>query len=75
MFMRPRPANAPVIPETPAWTRFVMVASVAAILVLGLLPDYTVRLAAVGYPNLNTYGTRPAPAPRPEGPPRAAVSP
>jgi NADH-quinone oxidoreductase subunit N len=75
MFMRPRPANAPVIPETPAWTRFVMVASVAAILVLGLLPDYTVRLATVGYPNLNTYGTRPAPAPRPEGPPRAAVSP
>jgi NADH-quinone oxidoreductase subunit N len=74
MFMRSRAADAPPIPDTPAWTRFVMVASVAAILVLGLLPDYTVRLAAVGYPNLNTYGAHGTPA-TPPPPPRTAVVP
>jgi NADH-quinone oxidoreductase subunit N len=69
MFMRPRPADAPPIPETPGLTRFVMVASVAAILILGLLPDYTVRLAAVGYPNTNVYNAHGAPATRAASPP------
>ena len=50
MFMRPRAADAPVPPATPGWTRFVMMACVAAILILGIVPDYTVRLANVGVP-------------------------
>ena len=76
MFMRPRAADAPAIPATPGWTRFVMIASVLAILGLGLYPDYTVRLAAVGYPNLNDYGAdalqRPA---QPVAPARTAIAP
>jgi NADH-quinone oxidoreductase subunit N len=75
MFMRPRAVDAPPIPETPGLTRFVMVASVAAILGLGLLPDYTVRLAAVGYPNMNVYNAHGAPAPRAGSPPQTAVVP
>jgi NADH-quinone oxidoreductase subunit N len=75
MFMRPRAADAPPIPETPGFTRFVMVASVAAILGLGLLPEYTVRLAAVGYPNMNIYDAHGAPAPRAAPPPQTAVVP
>jgi NADH-quinone oxidoreductase subunit N len=54
MFMRPRAGDAPAVPRTPAWTRFVMVACAAAILILGILPDYAVRYAAVGLPRLST---------------------
>jgi NADH-quinone oxidoreductase subunit N len=48
MFMRPRSANLPAPPETPAWTQFVMVACAASILVIGLLPQPSVDLARVG---------------------------
>ncbi len=50
MFMRPRREDAPGVGATPAWTQFVMVAAAAAILILGVLPDYAVRYAAVGVP-------------------------
>jgi NADH-quinone oxidoreductase subunit N len=63
MFMRPRPADAPVIPRTPALTRFVMLACAAAILILGIFPDYTVRYASVGTPTLTTTRAAAAPAP------------
>jgi NADH-quinone oxidoreductase subunit N len=52
MFMRPRGVDAFPVPRTPAWTRFVMVACAAAILILGIAPDYTVRLVEKGYPSL-----------------------
>ena len=52
MFMRPRREDAPAVGATPAWTRFVMVAAAATILILGILPDYAVRYAAVGIPRL-----------------------
>jgi NADH-quinone oxidoreductase subunit N len=48
MFMRPRAANVPVPPETPAWTQFVMVACAAAILVIGVMPQVSVSFANVG---------------------------
>jgi NADH-quinone oxidoreductase subunit N len=50
MFMRPRAAAAVGPPETPAWTQFVMVACATAIVALGLMPNYSVRLANVGVP-------------------------
>ena len=53
MFMRPRAATSAVIPETPAWTRFVMVATAATILFLGVMPDLAVRYATVGVPRLS----------------------
>ena len=52
MFMRPRPAAAAVPPETPGWTQFVMVACATAILVLGVMPEYSVRFANVGLPRM-----------------------
>jgi NADH-quinone oxidoreductase subunit N len=63
MFMRPRPADAPVIPRTPALTGFVMLACAAAILIIGIFPDYTVRYASVGTPTLTTTRAAAAPAP------------
>jgi NADH-quinone oxidoreductase subunit N len=65
MFMRPRPTDAPAIPRTPAWTGFVMVACAAAILILGIFPDYTVRYASVGLPTVTTTRAEAAPAPPP----------
>ena len=52
MFMRPRREDAVPVGESPAWTRFVMVAAAATILILGVLPEYTVRYASVGVPRL-----------------------
>jgi NADH-quinone oxidoreductase subunit N len=52
MFMRPRRADAPGIGRTPALTRFVIVATVATILFLGVAPELTVRFAIVGIPRL-----------------------
>jgi NADH-quinone oxidoreductase subunit N len=52
MFMRPRAVAAPVPPETPGWTQFVMVACATAILVLGVMPEYSVRFANVGLPRM-----------------------
>jgi hypothetical protein len=48
MFMRPRAANLPAPPETPAWTQFVMVACAASILVIGVMPQLSVAFANVG---------------------------
>jgi NADH-quinone oxidoreductase subunit N len=45
MFMRPRPADAAPFPETPAWTRSVIVASAVLLLTLGLYPSPLVRWA------------------------------
>jgi NADH-quinone oxidoreductase subunit N len=56
MFMRARPAAAPAIPRTPGWTRFVMVATAAAILLLGIAPDYAVRYASAGRPIVTAPG-------------------
>ena len=53
MFMRPRLVDAAVVGRTAGWTRFVMVACAAAILILGILPDYAVRYAAVGQPRVS----------------------
>ena len=52
MFMRPRLADAPAIGHTRGWTRVVMVATAATILILGVLPDLAVRYATVGTPRL-----------------------
>ena len=66
MFMRPRHAAAAPVERTPGWTRFVMVACAAAILILGILPDYAVRYAAVGQPRLSVPSERVAtPSPQP----------
>jgi NADH-quinone oxidoreductase subunit N len=67
MFMRPRRIDAPAVPRTPAWTRLVMVACAAAILILGIFPDYAVRYAAVGQPRLSAPTDAAALAP-PRGP-------
>ena len=56
MFMRPRLVDAAVVGRTPGWTRFVMVACAAAILILGILPDYAVRYASVGQPRVSAPG-------------------
>ena len=52
MFMRPRSASANVPMETPGWTQFVMVACATAIIVLGVMPEYSVRFANVGLPRM-----------------------
>ena len=52
MFMRPRRADAPDIVSTPPLTRFVMIATAATILILGVMPDLAVRYAIVGTPRL-----------------------
>jgi NADH-quinone oxidoreductase subunit N len=52
MFMRPRTASANAPMETPAWTQFVMVSCATAILILGVMPEYSVRFANVGLPRL-----------------------
>jgi NADH-quinone oxidoreductase subunit N len=54
MFMRPRRDESLLVGRTPGWTRFVMVACAAAILILGIMPDYAVRYAQVGRPILST---------------------
>ena len=53
MFMRPRREGAPVVATTQGWTRFVMMTTVAAILILGLVPDSASRYANVGMPILS----------------------
>ncbi len=65
MFMRPPRADAPVVARTPGWTRFVMVACAAAILILGIMPDYAVRYAAVGTPRLSVPRDATTTPPRP----------
>ncbi|MDF1501461.1 NADH-quinone oxidoreductase subunit N [Roseisolibacter sp. H3M3-2] len=45
MFMRPRPADAAPFPDTPAWTRSVIVGAAVLLLALGLYPSPIVRWA------------------------------
>jgi NADH-quinone oxidoreductase subunit N len=59
MFMRPRASDAAVPPVTPGWTKFVMIATAATILILGVFPDYTVRYTLHGAPRLGVSVERP----------------
>jgi NADH-quinone oxidoreductase subunit N len=68
MFMRPLREDAAVIAPTPAWTQFVMVASAATILILGVAPDVAVRYATVGYPRTSVPASV-AKVPAPPGAP------
>ena len=72
MFMRPRAADAPVVPETPSLTRIVMVSCVALILILGIAPDLVLRYAGVGIPTVGV--PRDATQPRPGPPARTALA-
>ena len=54
MFMRPRASDAPVVARSGGWTRFVVAACALAILIIGIVPDYTVRYATVGVPRVAT---------------------
>jgi NADH-quinone oxidoreductase subunit N len=52
MFMRPRRDAALAVAETPGWTRLVMVATAATILFLGVMPEYAIQDAQLGYPRM-----------------------
>ncbi|HSJ63766.1 MAG TPA: NADH-quinone oxidoreductase subunit N [Gemmatimonadaceae bacterium] len=45
MFMRPRPADAPVLPTVPGATRFIIGATVVLILLFGVYPQPVIRFA------------------------------
>jgi NADH-quinone oxidoreductase subunit N len=45
MFMRPRPADAPVLPAVPGATRFIIGATVVLILLFGVYPQPVIRFA------------------------------
>jgi NADH-quinone oxidoreductase subunit N len=64
MFMRSRPDDAPIPHRAGLLTRTVLVTSVAAILVLGILPDYFFRIARAGRPRpeIVPVSTRPGDA-------------
>ena len=57
MFMRARADDAPVLAPSGWLTRTVLVASVSAILVLGVLPDYFFRVARAGWPRVDAIPT------------------
>jgi NADH-quinone oxidoreductase subunit N len=63
MFMRPRAAEAPVVARSGGWTRFVVAACALAILIIGIVPDYTVRYASVGVPRIGAPADSAAAAP------------
>jgi NADH:ubiquinone oxidoreductase subunit 2 (subunit N) len=50
MFMRPAPAETPVLPPTPWLTRAVLAVTVIAILALGVYPNWAQSLAKQGIP-------------------------
>ena len=52
MFMRPRVEGRLVAPPAGALTRVVLVATVVLLLVLGIVPDYVVRITWAGRPQL-----------------------
>ncbi|HEY2376247.1 MAG TPA: NADH-quinone oxidoreductase subunit N [Gemmatimonadaceae bacterium] len=54
MFMRPRLDGLPVPARSGGLTRLVLVATVILLLVLGIVPDYVVRLTWAGRPQLAT---------------------
>ncbi len=57
MFMRPRNADAPSIPRTGGWTRFVIAAAAILIIVLGILPNSVLRLTEASKPGIAAYDT------------------
>jgi len=52
MFMRPRLEGLALPPQPGALTRFILVATVVLLLVLGIVPDFVVRLTWAGQPQL-----------------------
>src|SRR5690349_4851760 len=52
MFMRPRAENAPAIGQSGGLTRVVLAASVAVLLVLGVIPEAAVQTANKGQPKM-----------------------
>jgi NADH-quinone oxidoreductase subunit N len=57
MFMRPRADDAPVIARSGGLTRVVLATSVAALLVLGVVPEVAVRIAGKGQPGMEVEPT------------------
>ena len=62
MFMRARGESSAEIPDTPAWTQFVMLACSVTILALGIMPNWTVKAVNAGLPVTRTWTATPAPA-------------
>ena len=58
MFMRPRLDGLSVPEPAGGLTRLVLVATVVLLLVLGVVPDYVVRLTWAGRPQLATSPAR-----------------
>ncbi len=54
MFMRPRPADAPVCPPAGNWTRFVIATAAILIIVLGVLPNSVLRWIERSKPSVAT---------------------
>jgi NADH-quinone oxidoreductase subunit N len=54
MFMRPRLEGLALPAPSGGLTRFVLVATVLLLLILGVVPDYVVRLTAAGRPQLRS---------------------
>ncbi len=73
MFMRRRPADAPELPPTPAWTGAVVAACAALLLALGVYPTPAVRWSQAAA--LRPAGGAAAPAFGPEGPGATALAP
>jgi len=63
MFMRPRPANAPVSPPAGNWTRFVIATAAILIIVLGVLPNSVLRWTERSKPSVAAAATLPPTAP------------
>jgi len=55
MFMRPRVEGLPLPPHSGTLTQIVLVATVALLLVLGVIPDFVIRLTWAGRPQLAPY--------------------
>ncbi len=62
MFMRSRPDDARAPEHAGGLTRVVLAVSVAVILILGVFPDYAVRLARTGLPTTGLVPAMPAQA-------------
>jgi NADH-quinone oxidoreductase subunit N len=72
MFMRPRPADAPAVARVPGATRFVIGATAALILLLGIYPTPLLRFASENTLSVEASGAPPVGAPAP-GPTTASA--
>jgi NADH-quinone oxidoreductase subunit N len=61
MFMRPRLEGVVLPARSGGLTRFVLVATVLLLLILGVVPDYVVRLTSAGRPQLRSPARAAAP--------------